>query len=142
VRIVRSVVIDCHIEDVFGYVADPLNDPAWRPAVLMVDQVGGDGPGPGARYQVLHRPRRSRAGRPTTLTCVDWRPPARIAWRWEADGDVVEVSYALEPVWTSTRFTQRHELGAARVLGPAVRLARGRDMERQLRALRLRLERR
>jgi hypothetical protein len=28
-RIVRSVVVDCHIEDVSAYVADPANDPAW-----------------------------------------------------------------------------------------------------------------
>jgi hypothetical protein len=137
-QIVRSVVIDCHIEDVFAYVADPLNDPAWRPAVLLVDQVEGDGPGPGARYQVLHRPKGRRAARPTVVTCVDWSPPARVAWRWEADAELAGAAYALEAVWTSTRLTWRRELRAPRVLRPA----RGRDMERQLRALRQRLERR
>lgn len=137
-QIVRSVVIDCHVEDVFDYVADPLNDPAWRPAVLLVDQLEGDGPGPGARYQVLHQPRGRRAARPTVLTCVDWSRPGRVAWRWEAGEEVVDVGYALEPVWTSTRLTWRHELRAPRLLRPA----RGRAMERQLRALRQRLERR
>jgi Polyketide cyclase / dehydrase and lipid transport len=136
VHIVRSVVIDCHIEDVFDYVADPLNDPAWRPAVLLVDQVAGDGPGPGARYQVLQHPRARRAARPTVITCVEWSPPGRVAWRWETDGEPVDVAYALEPVWTSTRLTWRRELRAPRLLS----LGAGRDMERQLRALRQRLE--
>jgi Polyketide cyclase / dehydrase and lipid transport len=137
VHIVRSVVIDCHIEDVFDYVADPRNDPAWRPAVLLVDQVAGDGPGTGARYQVLHHPRGRRAARPTVVTCVDWSPPGRVAWRWETDAERVDVAYALEPVWTSTRLTWRRELRAPRLLS----LGAGRDMERQLRALRQRLER-
>lgn len=135
-QIVRSVVIDCHIEDVFEYVADPLNDPAWRPAVLLVEQVEGDGPGPGARYQMLHHPRGAPPARPTVVTCVDWSPPAWVAWRWEANGELARAAYALEPMWTSTRLTWRRELRAARVL----RAARGRDMERQLRALRQRLE--
>jgi hypothetical protein len=141
-QIVRSLVIDCHIEDVFAYVADPLNDPAWCPTVLVVDQVDGDGPGPGARYEMLRRPIPWRPARPTACTCVDWDPPGRIAWRCEAAGDLVRVSYALEPVWTATRLTRRqaHRLRAARVLHPVLKLATERGVERQLRALRRRLE--
>jgi hypothetical protein len=30
-QVVRSVVIDCHIDDVLRYVADPFNDPAAGP---------------------------------------------------------------------------------------------------------------
>jgi uncharacterized protein YndB with AHSA1/START domain len=141
-RIVRSVVIDCHIEDVFGYVADPLKDPTWRPTVLAVDQIAGNGPGPGARYEMLQRPSSWRPPRPTVCTCVDWDPPDRIAWRCEAAGDAIDVSYALEPAWTSTRLTwrQEHWLRAARILHPALKLAAARDVQHQLGALRRRLE--
>jgi len=38
-RIVRAVVIDRHIDDVFAYVSDALNDPQWCAKVLSVEQV-------------------------------------------------------------------------------------------------------
>jgi hypothetical protein len=99
VQVVRCVVIDCHVEDVFDYLADPLHDRDW-------------------------------------LTCVEPEAPRRVIWRWEADGDGVEVSFALDPVWTSTRVTARREhrgRGRARA---------ARDLDRRLEALRQRLERR
>src|SRR3954470_17634127 len=110
-QIIRCVVIDCHIEDVFEYVADPLNDREWRPA---------------------------RTG---ALRCVEREPPHRIAWRWEADGEMVDVSFALEPVWTSTRLTvsQQHSRQRAWILRRALA---ARDLDRRLEALRRRLERR
>jgi uncharacterized protein YndB with AHSA1/START domain len=111
VQIVRSVVVDCHVEDVFDYLADPRNDREWR------------------------------RGRLTELTCVDCERPHRIAWRWEAEGDVVDMSFALEPVWTSTRVTVRQERGhpGATILR---KRAAARDLGRRLEALRRRLERR
>jgi hypothetical protein len=133
--VVRSLVVDCHVEDVFAYVADPLNDAVWPTAVLLVDQVEGDGPGPGARYQMLERAGRWRPARPTACTCLDWRPPARIAWRWDGATALGLVAYALEPVWTATRLTLREE---HRRRAPGRSAAR--DAERRLRALRARLE--
>jgi uncharacterized protein YndB with AHSA1/START domain len=142
-QIVRAVVIDCHIEDVFNYVADPSNDPAWCAKVLSVEQVGDEGPGPGARYEVLHRPVPFRPARRMAYTCVEWEPPVRIAWREEDRADVIGVTYELEPVWTSTRLTQRDEarLGAPGILHPLLRLGIARDVTRQLRALKHVLER-
>jgi hypothetical protein len=136
-RIVRAVVIDSHIEDVFAYVSDPLNDPEWCAKVLSVEQVAGDGPGPGAIYDVLHRPVSLRPARRMAYACLAWAPPARIAWREEDGADVIEVTYELESVWTSTRLTQRDDarLGAPRILHPLLRIGIGRDVERQLREL-------
>jgi hypothetical protein len=94
--IIRAVVVDCHIEDVFDRVADP----AWLP---------------GER------------------TDVSREPPDRVAWR-ERHGPV---TCELEEVWTSTRVTHRD--GAA--LGVLRRRARGREVERRLRALKRELER-
>ena len=142
-RIVRAVVIDCHIEDVFAYVCDPLNDPQWCGKVLSVEQVEGSGPGPGARYDVLHRPIPLRPARRMAYACLDWDPPARIAWREDDGADLIDVGYELESVWTSTRLTQRDDvarLGAPRALHPQLRIGIGRDVERQLRALKRLLE--
>ncbi len=82
-QIVRAVVIDRHIEDVFAFVADPLNDPRWCAKVLTVEQIEGTGPGPNARYEVLHRPLPLRPPRRMTYTCVGWEPPIRIQWHGE-----------------------------------------------------------
>jgi hypothetical protein len=138
------VVIDCHRDDVFSYVADPLNDPAWCAKVLSVEQVVGEGPGPGASYQVLHRPIPLRPARRMSYTCVEWDPPERIAWREDDGVDVIHVTYELEPVWTSTRLTQRDQarLGAPRMLHPLFRIGLGRDVGRQLDALKQLLEQR
>jgi hypothetical protein len=113
-QIVRSIVIDCHIEDVFDYLADPRNDREWR------------------------------RGRLTELTCLHSERPHRIGWRWEAEGEHVDVGFALEPVWTSTRLvvTQARRPEKARVLRPALKRAAARDLDRRLEALRQRLERR
>jgi uncharacterized protein YndB with AHSA1/START domain len=143
-QIVRSVVIDCHIEDVFRYVADPSNDPGWCAKVLAVEQMEGAGPGAGARYEVLHRPLPFRAARRMTYTCLAYDPPERIVWREDDGPTVIRVTYELEPVWTSTRLTQRDEarLDAPRLLHRLVTAGIGRDVARQLGALKQVLERR
>jgi uncharacterized protein YndB with AHSA1/START domain len=113
-ELVRDVVIDRHIEEVFDFVADPLNDPRWCAKVLRVDQVEGDGPGPGARYDVLHRPIPFRPPRRLIHTCVAWEPPKRIVWHEDDGTDVFDVTYELESVWTATRLTQRDVVRLAR----------------------------
>jgi hypothetical protein len=142
-EIVRSVVVDNHIDDVFKLVADARDDPRWRANVLAVEQVEGDGPGPGARYDVVHRGVPLRPPRRTVHTCVAWEPPRFIAWHDEDGTDALDVTCTLEPVWTATRLTQRTagELGAPAALRPLVRLGIGRDVARQLRALKALLER-
>jgi uncharacterized protein YndB with AHSA1/START domain len=104
-----EIVVDRHIEDVFDYLADPRVEPRWRARVVSVEQVEGDGPGPGARYDVVARAGRLRRPRHTTRTCIAWERPARIAWR---DDDGAETTFALESVWTATRIT--HIGGAER----------------------------
>jgi hypothetical protein len=142
-RIVRSIVIDRHVEEVFAFVADPHNDVRWCDKVLAVEQVEGDGPGPGSRYEVVHRPIPLRPPRRMAHECLEWEPPVRIRWREDDGYDVFDVTYALESVWTSTRLTQRSDarLGAPRLLHPLLRGGIGRDVARQLRALKRLLER-
>ena len=128
-EIVRAVVVDRHIDDVFDYVADPGNDPAWCPGVVSVRQIAGDGPGPAGRWEVLHRPRLRRA-RTLRRSCLAWEPPARVVWRDDDGGRLLDVAYELEAVWTATRITRR-------VTGRGAR----RDAARGLPELRRALER-
>jgi hypothetical protein len=113
-----DVVIDCHIDDVFAFLADLTNALRWAPGVVSVDQVAGDGPGPGALYEVVRRVRGRR--RSTAVVCVGWEPPERVVW----DMDGGEVSYELESVWTATRVTARG--GAVRDLRGLRRALEGR----------------
>jgi hypothetical protein len=143
VRVARSIVIDRHVEDVFAFVADPCDDVRWCKKVEAVEQVAGEGPGPGSQYLVVHRPIPLRPARRMAYQCLDWKPPNRIRWREHDGGDVIDVTYDLEPVWTATRFTQRDDarLGAPRLLHPLLRAGIGHDVARQLRALKRLLER-
>ena len=44
----NEVIIERTADDVFGFLADPENDPQWRSGVLDITHVSGSGPG--ARY--------------------------------------------------------------------------------------------
>jgi hypothetical protein len=137
VEIVRSVSIGCPIAVVFGVVADPLNDPRWCSKVLSVEQVEGDGPGLGARYEVLHKPVPLRPARRMDHSCTAWEAPHRLGWREDDGTDVLNVTYELESLGDRTRMTQRTEgeLGAPRLLQPLIRIGIGHDIDRQLKAL-------
>jgi hypothetical protein len=95
----REVVVDCHIEDVFAFLADLSKAPRWATGVLLVRQVAGEGPGPDAAYEVVRRVRGRR--RHARVVCAAHEPPHRVAWL----GDGVDVTYRREPVWTATRVT-------------------------------------
>ena len=141
-HIARSVVIGKPIDEVFAFMAEPGNDPRWCAKVKTVEQVGGDQPGPGARYTVVHKPVPGRPARQMDHECVAWDPPRRIDWH-EADGtDVIRVTYRLEDFGDSTRVTQEDdaELGAWSPLRPLYRAGISRDLARQLKALKEILE--
>jgi hypothetical protein len=116
---------------------------AWCEKVLAVEQVEGEAPGPGSRYEVVHRPVPLRPERRMAYECLEWEPPLRIRWREDDGDDLIHVTYELELVGTSTRMTQSDDarLGAPRLLHPLMRAGIGRDVARQLRALKRLLER-
>lgn len=141
-RIERTTLITAPLETVFTFVADPLNDPLWCPKVQRVEQLEGDGPRPGARYRVIHRPIPVLAPREMAYTLMTWDPPSRIEWHEDDGHDTIKVTYTLEVAGTQTRFTQTDEaaLGAPRVLHPFMRAGIGHDVAGQLRRLRRHLE--
>jgi hypothetical protein len=131
---VRAVVVDLHVDDVFEYVADRGNDPAWWPDTVAARQVAGAGPGPGARYELTRR----GAPRRVLATCVVWEPPVRVAFREEDGADPTHVVYDLASVWTSTRVIRSEDTSPGRL----ARRRRAREARAALRALAEALERR
>ncbi len=141
-RIERSIEIGRPIEDVFAFVLDARNDPRWCSKVMSVAQLDGDAPGPGARYEVVHRPIPVRPARTMDHRCTSSEPPHRVSWREDDGHDVLVVAYLLEDLRGSTRFTQRSdaELAAPRLLHPLMRAGIGHDIAAQLKALKALLE--
>ncbi len=140
----KSTRIAKPVDDVFAFVADPLNDPIWCPKVKSVEPLPGEEAGPGARFLVVHRPIPLRPSRRMDHSLVDWEPPRRIEWLEDDGHDVIEVTYTLEPEGDATRFTQRDDakLAAPRLLHPFLRAGIGADIAGQLRRLRRHLEQR
>jgi uncharacterized protein YndB with AHSA1/START domain len=142
VLIEREIEIRRPVQAVFDYVSDPRNDPVWCRKVISVEQVGGEGPGPGSRYTVVHKPVPGRPPRNIDHSCLGWDPPERIEWREDDGTDVFRVEYLLEPTADGTRIRQRSdaELGSSRLLRPLYRAGIGRDIAGQLRSLKKVLE--
>jgi uncharacterized protein YndB with AHSA1/START domain len=144
VEIVREVSIERPVEFVFAFVADARNDPRWCPKVRSVAQVSGDGPGPDARYAVVHKPVPGKPARQMEMTCAGYDPPRRIEWREDDGTDLFEVVYKLEDRGggggTLMRQTSRATIGAPRLLHGLYRIGIGRDIARQLKALKKVLE--
>jgi uncharacterized protein YndB with AHSA1/START domain len=138
----RSIEIARDPQAVFDFVADPRNDPLWCPKLVSVEPVDATGTGPGARFDVVHRPIPLRPARTMRHVLVDWDPPHRIDWREEDGDDLFLVTYRLEAGGGGTRFTQRDDvrLSLPRFLHPAMRKGIGADMAKQLRHLRSHLE--
>jgi uncharacterized protein YndB with AHSA1/START domain len=141
-KIERAVTIDRPAEEVFAFVSEPRNDTRWCKKVVSVEQVAGDGPGPGSRYAVVHKPIPGRPARTMDYECLEWDPPRRIDWREDDGTDVIHVTYELAEVGSGTRVTQRDDaqVGAPRLLQPVFKAGIARDLAGQLRALKRVLE--
>ena len=146
-EVARSIEIFRPIDEVFAFVADARNDPKWCPKVISAVQLVGNGPGRGARYEVVHRPLPMRPPSKMTVECVGWEPPEHIQWR-ENDGiDDIQVLYALSYRGGSTGLTQRSFLKPSTpqrlrpiMLRPIMRHRSGREIELQLEVLKKLLE--
>jgi hypothetical protein len=134
----REVTIERPIGEVFDFVLDSRNDPRWCPKVKSVELVAGDGPGPGARYAVVHKPVPGRPARDLDLRCGAAERPTRIELTQDDGTDSFDVTYELSELGGGTRLVQRSEanIGAVpRFMYPLWRHGIGRDVARQLREL-------
>jgi uncharacterized protein YndB with AHSA1/START domain len=109
-RIEAETVIPAPTGQVWAFISDPRNDPRWCPNVRSVEQVAGDGPGPGARYEVMHDP---RPGAPPTrleVEVAEFDPPRRLRLLERDDDAVFDVVLELTPEADGTRIVQRDEI--------------------------------
>ncbi|MEA2436350.1 MAG: hypothetical protein QOF65_906 [Thermoleophilaceae bacterium] len=135
-EIVRSIEIARPVDAVFGFLADARNDPRWCPKVKSVELVDD------ARYAVVHKPVPGKPERQMEMTRAAFDPPRRIEWRQDDGTDVFQVTYELEEAAGGTCLTQRSiaELGAPRLMHPIYKAGIGRDIGKQLKALKELLE--
>lgn len=138
----RSIEIERAVADVFAFVRDPSNDRGWCPKLRAVRQLSGDGPAPGARYEVVHRPVPVLPSRTMRHTLVSWIPDREISWHEDDGHDEIDVRYVLREVSGGTLFTQTDRVtsGAPRLLHPAIRAGIGHDVAGQLKRLKRLLE--
>ena len=141
-RIDATTEIARPLEEVWAFVSDLRNDARWCADVISVEQISGDGPGPGAKYDVVHRPVKLRGPKPLAEEITEFEPPRRMRIR-EEDGDAVfVVAYELAEVPGGTELTQVDEIDwKIPFPGPQIgRLMVARGMKRQLAALKRLLE--
>jgi uncharacterized protein YndB with AHSA1/START domain len=107
-------------EAVFDYLANAENDPAWRPGVLEIERVSGDGVG--ARYrQVVSGPGGRRIDADIEITAYE--PSVRLAFRTVTGPVRPAGEYELEPVdgGTRVRMTLTAQLsGLKKAMAPIV----------------------
>lgn len=127
----NSVTINRSREDVFAYLADGTNDLEWRPGVIDISRVKGDGIGAVYRQGVKGPFGRRVAA---DYAIVDWEPPELIGFRAIA-GPVRPVgSYELIDAAGATKVTMSLRCspsGLARLLTSGVR----RSMQSEVDAL-------
>jgi carbon monoxide dehydrogenase subunit G len=100
VRVAETIEIRREIEEVWHFVSDPTQDPAWCPKVKSVDRVGPD------RWVVHHKPIPLRPATVLTVDQVAAEAPNRWVLREEDHASIFEVEYRLEPTSSGTRFTR------------------------------------
>lgn len=108
------------LQTVFEYLADAENDRHWRPGVLEIERVSGDGVG--AQYrQVVGGPGGRRIDADIEIT--EHATPTRLAFRTITGPVRPSGSYDLEPVegGTHVRFTLDAQLsGLKKAMSPMV----------------------
>jgi hypothetical protein len=140
-RLDGAIEIPRPIASVFEFVADSRNDPGWCERVAWCRQVEGDGPGPDARYEALHRPSGYPWAHIRRIEVLAFDPPRHIRWLQADRLGSFDIGYHLEPTARGTRLRQRDEIDWRLPLMGLVgkRIVR-RHIGEQLRALRALLE--
>jgi carbon monoxide dehydrogenase subunit G len=131
-RVEESIEIARSPDEVWGFVANPMNDPRWCPKVKSVEQSRPQ------QWTVVHKPMPLRPPAELSVEQIQVDPPSRLTMREENDASIFEVEYRLEPTSTGTRFTQVSNWRwktMPRVLQKALAPGVRRDVRGQLREL-------
>jgi carbon monoxide dehydrogenase subunit G len=98
-----SIVIQRPVDDVFAFVADGERCPEWRPSVLEIKRVAGNG-GAGTRYaQTVAGPMNRRISADYEITIFE--PSRRLEFRTVSGPARPHGSYEFESLGGGTRLT-------------------------------------
>ena len=134
----QTVVIDRPIEEVFAYVTDQTNTPAWQAGLVEVQRTTPGPIGVGTRHRFVRQfmGRRMEAAN----EYVAYEPDRLVTFR-TTSGPALVASYLFDQDPKGTRLTSRVELDGG-ILGPVIGLGLRREMRAALPALKALLERR
>ena len=136
----KSIYIERTPADVFRFVSDHRNDKRWRGYLVSSTHIGGPEDGPGQRFHQVY----SYNGKyyEGDVEITEYSPPERVTFR--TSGQLrARLSYLCRPERTGTRFSASASFqvsGIAALASGAIEQAVGREMERELQALRFALE--
>jgi hypothetical protein len=136
-----STEIGASIDVVFAFVADARNDVQWCPRVVSCEQRTGDGPGVGARYEVLHNPTFQRP-HARWIETLSLEAPTRVVTRQVDHIGDFAITYTLAETPHGTRLAQHDEITwkLSRLARPVGNLIVRRHIRDQLSRLRRLLE--
>jgi len=97
-----SVTIDRPLHEVFAFVTTKENDPRWRPAVVEIERVSGEGTG--ARYRQLVKGPTGKAA-PADFEVTGLEPGKRYAFRTTSGPVQPEGSFEFAEEGGATRVT-------------------------------------
>jgi hypothetical protein len=131
-RITGEIVIDRTTEEVFDFVSDERNEPAYNPEMLSVDKVS-DGPiGSGTRFRAAMKS--GRRTLPMDLQFTTFLRPARLGSHSSFAGVAIDGELTFEPRGEATLMHWTWDVapgGALRLLSPLVAWM-GRRQERRI----------
>ncbi len=131
-RITGELVIDRPAEEVFDFVCDERNEPAYNPQMLSVEKVS-DGPiGSGTRFRAVMKS--GRRTLPMDLELTTYARPARLGSHSSFAGVAVDGELAFEPQGEATLLHWTWDVapgGALRLFSPLVAWM-GRRQERRI----------
>jgi uncharacterized protein YndB with AHSA1/START domain len=141
IRAEWTAIIERPIEEVFAYVGDQTNTPAWQAGLLEVRRTT-DGPiGVGTRHTFVRTFMRRRMEADNEY--VAYEPNERIAFKTTSGPVRLEASYAFETVGEGTRVVSRVEMDASGFMSlaePLIAAGLRREMKAASRALKNLLE--
>ena len=103
-----SIVIDRPIEEVFAYVADVTNDPAWHTDILEARKTTEGPVGMGTTWHTRFKP--SMGISEADMEVVSFEPNRLLAMKGEVGPMHPTLTYRLEPTAGGTRFTRRVQI--------------------------------
>lgn len=124
IDITVEIRIDRRVEDVFAYVADTANEPAWNPDLLEARRTTEGPIGIGTTYQVRNKPFMGVSE--GTVEVVEYEPNRRHVLRVNYGAGSMQpiLTQIFEPAGGATRVTRSVQFdlpGAMRLVQPMVR---------------------